>query len=218
MTTLGADFLRFVDQVHARHGYEMDFWRLAAGLGIPVTPGPFSSTVSLPCTVITLEEGVYHSPRTFVKMHEISHALLRDSGIEKELEWLCESPEEFRAQVEAYCNFGAGQLQMPGPLLDQATQRYGTSPGAVLCLAEACGSSLPAAMRRVVFGGLEADAHRAAFLTQRSYVKDVVTANIPLEFSVGTRVPEIALEVPTAKLRRVPEDYGVGLTLGTVAW
>lgn len=218
MTELGARFLAFVDRVHAGHDYEPNFWRLAAGLGIPVAKGPFNSTVSLPRTVITLEETVYHSERTFVKMHEVSHALLRDSGIEAELWHLCESPEEFRAQVEAYCNFGAGQLQMPGPLLDEALRRYGVSPGAVLHLSEASGASLAAALRRLVYGRLEPDAHRAAFVTRGSYVRDVASANIPLEFSVGTRVPEIALEVPTATLRRVPEAYGAGLTLGTVAW
>nr|WP_255520342.1 hypothetical protein [Deinococcus sp. DB0503] len=165
-----------------------------------------------------MEEGIYHSDRTFVKMHEISHALLRDSGIEQELQWQCDSPEEFLAQVEAYCNYGAAQLQMPNPLLDRATRRYGLTPGAVLHLAEAAGTTIPIAMRRVVYGRLEPDAHRAAFLTQRSYVKDVASANVPLEFSVGSRVPEIALEVPTAKLKRVPEAYGSRMTLGTVAW
>lgn len=216
--SLGTQFLEFVDRVHARHNYESDFWKLAASLGIPVALGPYNSTVSLPRTVITLEETIYHSERTFVKMHEISHALLRDSGIEEELAHLCDSPEEFRAQIEAYCNFGAGQIQMPNPLLDEALSRYGVSPGAVLHLAEASGASIAVAMRRLVFGSLEPDAHRAAFVTKGRYVRDVASANIPLTFSVGTRVPEIALEVPSAKLRQVPDSFGTGLTLGTVAW
>lgn len=216
--SLGTDFLQFVDQVHAQHGYEADFWRLTASLNIPVAPGPFNSTVSLPRTVITLEEGVYHSNRTYVKMHEISHALLRDSGIEQELEWHCDSPEEFKAQVEAFCNYGAAQLQMPNPLLDAALSRDGLTPEAVLYLADKAETTVPIAMRRVVYGRLEPDAHRAALVTQRSYVKDLASANVPLDFSVGTRVPEIALTVPTAKLKRLPEAYGTGLTLGVVAW
>ncbi|SEI68681.1 hypothetical protein SAMN04488058_101342 [Deinococcus reticulitermitis] len=216
--SLGADFLHFVDRVHAQHGYETDFWKLATSLDIPVTPGPFNSTVSLPRTVITLEEGIYHSPRTFVKMHEVSHALLRDSGIERELLHLCESPEEFRAQVEAYCNFGAGQLQMPEPVLQEALRRWGMSPEAVLQVAETSGASLAASMRRVVYGGLEPDAHRAAFVIRRNYVADVASANVPHTLSVGARVPEIALKMPTARLRQVPKVYGTGLTLGVVAW
>lgn len=218
MSELGAAFLEFVDRVHGAHGYETDFWRLAASLDIPVAPGPFSSTVSLPRTVITLEESVYRSERTFIKMHEVSHALLRDSGIEAELRWQADSPEDFRAQVEAYCNYGAAQLQMPGPLLEQALRRYGMSPGAVLHLAEVSRTSLPVAMRRLVYGRLEPDAHRAAFLTQRSYVRDVASANISLDFGVGARIPEIALRQPGARLRRVPREYGTGLVLGTVAW
>lgn len=213
----GAFFSNYIDTVHERHNYEKDFWKLAHSLDIPVEPGRFNRTGFFPRPVITLEEYLFYSPKTYTKMHEICHVLLVDSGVAEELWANSENPEEYRAQAEAYCNFGAAQLQITNHELQQARRLYGDSPRAILHMLDKSGVIDPkVAARRLTFGEMEDDARRAAFMVRRGVVRDQCSANLPLPFKHGDLVKDLHILVPDARLLTL--DPANRLVLGTVVW
>lgn len=209
----GAEFAQAIDERHRQHGYVMDFWELARLMRIPVKQGDFNSTVYMPGPHVTLDYETYHGYWTFTRFHELAHTVLRDSGIEARLFHQAEYPEQFRAWVEGYCNFGAAQFQMPDPVLRQVLDTHGYAPAAVVELAQLTGVDLFDAMNRTTHGLIDHGAQRSAFLIQSSYVRKVVTTDW-FPYSEGDRVPEVSLLLPNAKLLRLPEQFGRHRVLG----
>lgn len=210
----GRDFMLAIDRQHRAHGYNTSFWELAAGMHIPVIEGSYNSAVYLPSPLITLTPEVYGSYWSFTRFHELAHTVLRDSGIEAQLWHDAEYPEQFRAWVEAYCNFGAAQFQVPNWMLRQTLRAYGATPRAVLRLTEQAGVDLFDAMQRVAYGFLDDDAARTVFLSQGSYVRRVCTTRLYAHMQAGDRLPEAALLGAGAKLLTLPERFGRGRVLG----
>lgn len=212
----GAEFAEAIDERHRKYQYILDFWELTRLMRIPVKQGDYNSTVYLPGPHVTLDYETYHGYWTFTRFHELAHTVLRESGIEKKLYEEAEYPEQFRSWVEAYCNYGAAQFQMPNPLLRQVLEWYGYHPRAILELAKLTGVDLFDAMNRLTHDLLDPDARRASFLTQSSYLRKVVTTNDWFPYSEGDRVPEVMLSLPGAKLLKLPERFGQHRVLGVV--
>ncbi|SMB85914.1 ImmA/IrrE family metallo-endopeptidase [Deinococcus hopiensis] len=210
----GQEFAEAIDYRHGLHGYVTDFWALTSSMNIAVQEGTYNSAVFLPRPVITLEPEVYYSDWSFTRFHELAHTVLRDSGIGWQLAQEADYPEQYRAWIEAYCNFGAAQFQMPNPMLRRVLSQYGYSPQAVLALTRVAGVDLFDAMYRVTHGFLESDARRTAFLTQGSYLRKAVTTNAWFPHSEGDRIPEVALTLSGAKLLTLPLRFGRNRVLG----
>lgn len=210
----GQDFMRAVDERHRLYDYNTNFWELTACMHIPVVEGCYNSAVYIPAPLITLRPEVYYGDWSFTRFHELAHTVLRDSGIEAQLWADAEYPEQFRSWVEAYCNFGAAQFQIPNHQLRRVLGVFGQSPRAVVKLAEQPGVDLFDAMQRVALGFLDDDAARTLFLTQGSYVRRVYTTKIYTPLAEGDRVPEAALTLAGAKLLALPLRYGRGRVLG----
>jgi hypothetical protein len=215
----GREFMEAVDALHRKYGYETDFWTLSERMNIPVIQGEYNSSLVLPGSVpqplITLRPEVYHGEWSFTRFHELAHSILRVSGIEAQLRAEAEQPEQFRAWAEAYCNFGAAQLQIPNPLLRRVLRRWDCSPEAVLALAQMHGVDLFDAMYRVGFGFLEDDAQRTVLLLQGSHLRKCVTTTW-FPHSEGQRIPEVALTYPSARLKQLPGRFGWRRTLAVL--
>ncbi|WP_278911589.1 hypothetical protein [Deinococcus wulumuqiensis] len=212
----GRDFIKAIDHRHALHGYNTNFWQLAASMSIPVVQAEHNSALYLPAPLITLDPEVYGSYWSFTRFHELAHIVLRDSGIEAQLAQDADHPEQFVSWMEAYCNFGAAQFQMPNPVLRHLLGIYGYGPEVVVQLAGVSGVDLFDAMYRVTHGFLEADATRTTFLTQGSYLRKAVTTNRWFPHREGDRLPEVALAIPQARLMSLPERWGRHRVLGTL--
>lgn len=210
----GQDFSEAIDRQHALFDYDTDFWSLTQRMRIPVIEGTYNSAVYLPEPLITLHPDHFHGEWTFTRFHELAHTVLRDSGIEAQLRADAEYPEQFRCWMEAYCNFGAAQFQMPNPLLERVLRRHGYSPRAVLTLAQVAGVDLFDAMNRFTHGGLESGARRATLLFQGSYVRRAVTTVPWFPHQDGDRLPEPNISIPGIQLLRLPERFGRGRVLG----
>lgn len=215
----GREFIQAVDQTHRAFGYETDFWALSERMNIPVIQGEYNSSLVLPGQIpqplITLRPEVYHGRWSFTRFHELAHAVLRDSGIETQLRYEADEPEQFRAWVEAYCNFGAAQLQIPNPELRRVLRRWGYSPEAVVALARVEGVDLFDAMHRVAFGFLEDDAHRTVLLLQGRHLRKCVTTTW-FPHAEGQRLPEVSVTYPSAQLLRLPARFGWSRVLGVI--
>lgn len=215
----GRAFMEAVDELHAGYDYDPDFWSLTRRLNIPVTVGDYNSAVVLPGRppqkLITLHNDVYFGTWTFTRFHELAHFVLRDSGIEKQLRGEADEPEQFNSWVEAYCNFGAAQFQIPNPTLMRVLRRWGYSPRAIVSLTDYDGVDLFDAMYRVAHGFLEDDARRIVMLLQGSHLRKCVTTTW-FPHSEGERLPEVAVSYPSTRLLSLPERYGRGRVLGVL--
>jgi hypothetical protein len=212
MHDLALAFVTYVQQVHAHHNHVTDWRQLAAILGVLVKPGPFNSCLPGEPTIITLMPDSYTGRWSYKPMHELAHFLLRQSGIEAELIRQAGDLNAALPAIEALCHHAAGLLQMPAPLLAEATARHGQSGAAILHLQQGSRASLASAMRR--WAHAEPDAHRGAFLTVGHYVTDAVSHNYRLPFWRLDRVPEVALRHPEVAL----VSLGKRQALGVVAW
>lgn len=212
----GRDYIKAIDQRHALHDYNTNFWELAASMSIPVVQAEHNSALYLPAPLITLDPEVYSSYWSFTRFHELAHVVLRDSGIEAQLAQDADSPEQFVAWMEAYCNFGAAQFQVPNPLLRHVLRRHGYCPEAVVEVAHISGVDLFDAMYRLTHGFLEPEATRTTFLTQGSYLRKAVTTSRWFPHREGDRLPEVGLAIPQARLLALPEKFGRHRVLGTL--
>lgn len=145
-------------------------------------------------------------------MHELAHVLLERSGIEAEVIRQAGSRAEAMPYIEGMCHHAAGLLQMPAPLLHEATRKYGSHAKAIVHLHQNSAASLPSAMRRWVYD--DPAAHRAAFTTSGSYIADAVTCNVYLPFWKLDRVAEVTLAHPEVQAVSI----GRRQLLGVVSW
>lgn len=173
----GRAFMLEIDRVHKQHDYDLNFWTLSAAMGVAVTEAEYNSAVFFAEPVITLHPDYYYGEWSFTRFHELAHVVLRRSGIQQQLLQDADHPEQYRAWVEAYCNYGAAQFQAPNHLLEQVLRELGYTPAAIVRLASMVGVDLFDAMNRVTFGFLEASAHRTTVLTQGGYIRRIVTTD-----------------------------------------
>lgn len=215
----GREFMEAVDDLHAHHEYDPDFWSLSRRLNIPVTVGEYNSAVVLPGDppqkLITLQPDVLHGAWSFTRFHELAHFVLRDSGIEKQLRGEADDPDQLLAWVEGYCNFGAAQFQAPNPVLKRVLNKYGYSPRAVVALTEIDGVDLFDGMHRVAHGFLDDDAQRTVMLIQNMRLRKCVTTTY-FPHEEGQRLPEAVVTYPGTRLLTLPDRFGWGRVLGVL--
>ncbi|GGJ65112.1 ImmA/IrrE family metallo-endopeptidase [Deinococcus aquiradiocola] len=212
MHDLAAAFVTYVHHTHAGLGHVTDWRELAARLDVLVRPGIYNSCLPGTPTVITLQPDTYTGRWSYKPMHELAHVLLERSGIETEILRQAASREEAVTHIERMCHHAAGLLQMPAPLLTDATRRYGDTAATILHLRKHSRASLPAALRRWVYD--QPDAQRAAFTTSGAYIADVATCNIYLPFWKYDRVAEVTLKHPDIHAQSI----GTRQLLGVIAW
>ena len=212
MQELAVAFAAYVHQIHAQLGHVTEWRELAALLDVLVRPGVYNSCLPGPPTVITLLPDNYVSRWSDKPMHELAHVLLERSGIEAEAIRIAGSRDEAMPYIEAMCHHAAGLLQMPAPLLTEATRKHGHTAAAILYVQKHSRAGLPSAMRRWVYD--QPDQARAAFTTSGSYIADAAACNIYLPFWKLDRVAEVTLAHPEVQAQSI----GRRQVLGVVAW
>ncbi|WP_293911119.1 ImmA/IrrE family metallo-endopeptidase [Deinococcus sp.] len=202
-------FTTHLEAVHAAHGHQTDFRRLASDMGIRVRQGEHNSLVWGDPPLITLGASDYGARRNFSAMHEIAHLLLKTCGAEAELLHHFGSFEDAAPHIEAWCNHAAGLLLLPAPVLDAAEQSHGLSAACVLALHLGGRVSLGAALRRLVYA--EPERRVAGFVSTASRcVSDVAKLNLSIPF---WRYDALPASIPKAGVRQ--RTFRVGQSEGT---
>jgi len=206
---LPASYVAFVEQLHAHHDHERCFRLLSDALGVRIKPGTQNSFVPGPTPTIVLEPHLYGWSNSNVGMHELGHLFTSWSGIEKRLLTECGDRDRALQQMEKLAHLTINVLKIPRPLVDEAVERHGITPAAVIHLQERADVTIEEAMRRLVYA--DAGASRAAFLTSGSYVMDLVTQNAALPFQQYDRLPDIAAAHPDVAVMSVMPGRYIGV-------
>ncbi|AFZ67024.1 ImmA/IrrE family metallo-endopeptidase [Deinococcus peraridilitoris] len=212
MDDLPASYVAYVEKLHALHDYELNFRLLSESLGVRIKPGLENSFVPGPTPTIVLEPHLYGWSHSRVGLHELGHLFIRWSGIEAQLLSECSDKNYALQAMENLAHLTVAVLQIPTPLLEEALQRHGDSPAAILYMAKRSGASLGSALRRWVFQ--DAREPRFAFSTAGSYILDTAAFGTLIPIYRGARIPEPAIEFPEISLRTFKPGRSVGVFVG----
>jgi hypothetical protein len=149
-------FLEFVEDTHARHGYEIDYRVLAARLGITVQFGLTNQAVTGHSgRTIVIDPRVTANRERFTGLHEIAHHLFEEAEagyLRARLKDLFHRHKDIaKTYEEKLCDAAAALLLMPRAQLHAALDAHGYTPLAALQLVRECEASLQTAARRVVW-------------------------------------------------------------------
>lgn len=197
-----ATALAYARHQHALTGYEPDPERLCARWGIRVIPGRDNYATHGPPSIISQTPDHYAPRQRFTIFHEMSHVLIQRAGLEEAVKAEV-GEEDGEAHLELVVNHMAGLLLMPDPLVQDAVQRYGLTPEAVLEIQSAARASFAAASRRFV--GANEDALTTVFLSGAAYVLDVASSDPYNRLYRYDRLPDARAMFPDAALLTLPD-------------
>ncbi|GAA4001973.1 hypothetical protein GCM10022631_10690 [Deinococcus rubellus] len=210
MDEIECSFIHYLKRVQTGYRHENDFYKFAELNDVEVVPGKMSCLFRGPPPTITIQADLYGTKQSqAIGMHEMAHHLLEQGGFEaKMLHWYG-GFDEALPTIEKMCFHGGLVLQMPEPMFEKVTKRYGTSPQGILYLMDLSGAEFKEAMARWVYA--QPGSYRAAFAASGNNITHAMTTgNIWLPFWINSRVPEVHIVLPEAELMSLGERIVLG--------
>lgn len=200
---LPADFITFINHVHANAGYERHAYRLARALQVRVRAAAHNRAFpeAEPQAVIEVQPWYFGWDNDVIR-HELSHVLMYWSGLESHM--IAEyGLEDGKARIEQLCQQAVAFLRIPQPLIEQAVRKHGVTARAVAQLQKTTGAPAQMALERLVFD--RPDEERGGLIVSNSHVAAVAVCNVTLPVWLGWRVPEPRITLKGATFSRLPE-------------